>query len=191
MKIILASSSPRRRELMHYITDDFDVCTTNEDEILPENLDPYYAAEYLSLKKAAAASKHHPENIVIGCDTVIILNGKIIGKPKDSVNAFNILRAISGKQHDVVTGCTIICKGKIYSFSQKTSVMFYNISDNEIEEYIASGEPFDKAGGYGIQGKGALFIKGIEGDYYNVMGLPIAALAKKLKEVIKENKGDI
>lgn len=185
MKIILASGSPRRRELMHYITDNFEVCTSNAEEILPEDIDPYKAPEFLSAQKAMAVAAEHTDDIVIGCDTVVILDGKIMGKPKSADDAYNMLSSLANRKHDVITGCTIILEGKKYSFSEKTGVIFYDISDNEIKEYISTGEPFDKAGGYGIQGKAALFIKGIEGDYYNVMGLPIASLSRKLNSIIE------
>lgn len=185
MKIILASGSPRRRELMHYITDDFDVCTSNAEEILPKDIDPYKAPEFLSSQKAAAIAAENPNDIVIGCDTVVILDGKIMGKPKDVDDAYDMLSSLSNRKHDVVTGCTIMFKDRKCSFLEKTGVVFYDISDDEIKEYISTKEPFDKAGGYGIQGKAALFIKGIEGDYYNVMGLPISALYRKLNEIIE------
>lgn len=190
MKIYLASGSPRRRELMHYITDDFEVCTSDADETLPKGIDPYEAAQYLSAKKAAAAAKNYPNDIVIGCDTVVLIDGKILGKPSSDDDACNMLRTLSGRTHDVVTGCTVICNGTAYAFSETTAVHFYYLSEQEIEDYIATGEPSDKAGAYGIQGKGALFVKSINGDYYNVVGLPIAALSRKLKEVIKKNKGE-
>jgi len=190
MKIILASGSPRRRELMHYIIDDFEVCTSNVEEILLKDIDPYRAPEFLSYQKATAIAAENPNDIVIGCDTVVILDGKIMGKPKDADDAYNMLSSLSNRKHDVVTGCTIMFKGKKCSFSEKTGVIFYDVSDDEIKEYISTKEPFDKAGGYGIQGKAALFIKGIEGDYYNVMGLPVSALYRKLNEMIEINKGE-
>ncbi len=190
MKIILASDSPRRKELMHYITDDFEVCTSNADETLPQAIDPYKAAEYLSIQKASAVATEHSEDIVIGFDTVVIHNQKIMGKPNDDDDARSMLHFLSNSIHDVITGCTIICKGKVYSFSEKTSVHFYKLSDKEIDNYIDTGEPLDKAGSYGIQGKGALFIKEIKGDYYNVVGLPIAALSRKLNEIIEIHKGE-
>lgn len=190
MKIILASGSPRRRELMHYITDDFEVCTSNADETIPKTIDPYKAAEHLSVQKALAVAAEHSGDIVIGCDTVVIQNKKIMGKPKDNDDARSMLHLLSDRVHDVITGCAIIYKEKIHSFSEKTSVHFYKLSDKEIDSYINTGEPLDKAGSYGIQGKGALFIKGIEGDYYNVVGLPIAALSRKLNEITEINKGE-
>lgn len=185
MKTILASGSPRRRELMHYITDDFEVCISDADETLPDNILPYEAAQYLSAIKAESAAKQYPDDIVIGCDTVVLIDGKILGKPSSDDDAENILRTLSGRTHEVVTGCTIICGGTAHTFSETTAVEFYKLSDREIDDYIATGEPSDKAGAYGIQGKGALFVKGINGDYYNVVGLPIAALSRKLKEIIK------
>lgn len=190
MKIVLASGSPRRRELMNYITEDFIVCTSNAEENLPYGIDPFKAAEYLAVQKASAAATERPDDIVIGCDTIVIVDGKILGKPSGEEDARNMLRTLSGRTHDVVTGCAVACGGEIQSFSEKTGVSFYALSEEEIEEYLATGEPFDKAGGYGIQGKGALFVSGIKGDYYNVVGLPIAALSRKLREIIRQNKGE-
>lgn len=190
MKIVLASGSPRRRELMNYITEDFIVCTSNAEENLPYGIDPFKAVEYLAVQKASAAATERPDDIVIGCDTIVIVDGKILGKPSGEEDARNMLRTLSGRTHDVVTGCAVGYGGEIHSFSEKTGVSFYALSEEEIEEYLATGESFDKAGGYGIQGKGALFVSGIKGDYYNVVGLPIAALSRKLREIIRQNKGE-
>lgn len=190
MKIVLASGSPRRRELMNYITEDFSVCTSNADENLPGGIDPFEAAEYLAVQKARAVAAEHPDDIVIGCDTIVIVDGRILGKPASEDDARNMLRTLSGRTHDVVTGCAVVYGGETQFFSEKTGVSFYDLSEEEIEEYLATGEPFDKAGGYGIQGRGALFVSGINGDYYNVVGLPIAALSRKLKEIIRQNKGE-
>lgn len=185
LNIFLASGSPRRRELMHFITDNFEVCASDADETLPNDIAPHEAPEYLSEIKAAAAAKNHPDDVVIGCDTVVLIDGKILGKPSSDDDARIILRTLSGRTHEVVTGCTIIYKGTAHTFSETTLVEFYNLSEQEIDDYIATGEPSDKAGAYGIQGKGSLFVKSIKGDYYNVVGLPIASLSRKLKEIIK------
>ncbi len=179
--IILASQSPRRQELLHRITDDFEVIVSNADEILPGGISPEEAPVCLSAVKARAVAESHPDKLIIGADTVVILDGRILGKPRDKDDAFAMLRALSGKTHTVVTGCSIIKDGRERSFGESTQVEFYPLSDREIEDYIASGEPFDKAGGYGIQGKGSLFVKGITGDYFNVMGLPVGRLNRELK----------
>lgn len=182
--IFLASGSPRRRELMHLITDDFNVVSSHADETLPDGIDPYEAPKYLSAIKAAAAAINFSDDIVIGCDTVVICDGKILGKPASHDDAKNMLRTLSGRTHEVVTGCTIIYRGVTHTFSEITEVEFYKLTEQEIDDYIVTGEPSDKAGSYGIQGKGALFVKGIKGDYYNVVGLPIALLSRKLKELL-------
>ncbi|MGN0629738.1 MAG: Maf family protein, partial [Ruminococcus sp.] len=163
---------------------------SDADETLPDSIAHYEAAQYLSVKKAEAAAKKYPDDIVIGCDTVVLIDGKILGKPSSDDDARNILLTLSGRTHEVVTGCTILCRGTAHTFSETTAVGFYELSDREIDDYIATGESSDKAGAYGIQGKGALFVRKINGDYYNVVGLPIAALSRKLKEILKQNKGE-
>ncbi len=183
MALILASGSPRRRELMHLITDDFTVKTTDADETLPADIDPEKAAEYLAVQKAKAAAQLYPEDTIIGCDTTVIHDGMILGKPADRADAENMLSSLSGCTHEVITGTAIISGGSIISFSETTEVEFHSLSDSEIQSYLDTDEPYDKAGSYGIQGKGSLFIKGIKGDYFNVVGLPVASLYRKLKEI--------
>lgn len=179
--IILASKSPRRQELLHHITDDFEVIVSDADEVLPADITPEEAPVYLSAVKARAVADSHPDRLIVGADTVVILEGKVLGKPQDRDDAFRMLRALSGKIHTVITGCSIIAGGREHSFGESTRVEFYPLSDREIEDYLTSGEPFDKAGAYGIQGKGSLFVKGIEGDYFNVMGLPVGRLNRELR----------
>ena len=179
--IILASKSPRRQELLHHITDDFEVIVSDADEVLPEGISPEEAPVYLSRIKARAVADSHPDRIIIGADTVVILDGKVLGKPRDKNDAIRMLRTLSDRIHTVVTGCSIIKGDRICSFGDSTRVEFYPLTDREIEDYIASGEPFDKAGAYGIQGKGSLLVKGIEGDFFNVMGLPVGKLHRELK----------
>ena len=139
------------------------------------------AVEYLSKIKA------HPfresGKIVIGADTVVAIDGKILGKPKNEKDAFLMLKNLSGKEHSVFTGVTVIKNDKEVTFSVQTKVKFFELDDREIEDYISSGEPFDKAGAYGIQGKGSLFVEKIDGDYFNVVGLPISRLARQLKSI--------
>lgn len=183
MALILASGSPRRRELMHLITDDFTVKTTDADETLPADIDPAKAAEFLAVQKAKAAAELYPEDTVIGCDTTVIHDGRILGKPADRADAEKMLKALSGCTHQVITGAAIISGGRVFSFSETTQVEFYPLTDSEIQSYLDTDEPYDKAGSYGIQGKGSLFIKGIKGDYFNVVGLPVALLYRKLKEI--------
>ena len=185
MKIILASASPRRRELMNLITCDFTAVSTDADETLPDSIPADASSEYLSQVKARAAVKSFPDDIVIGCDTVVILGDTILGKPRDADQCREYLSMLSGKTHKVITGCTIIYNGNEHSFRQVTDVTFRTLSNEDIECYISTGEPFDKAGGYGIQGKGSLLIESICGDYFNVVGLPVSRLNQELKSIIK------
>lgn len=183
INIVLASASPRRKELLKLITSEFDIIPSDVDETLPEEIKSENAAEYLA--KIKARSIGNIENTaVIGCDTVVVIDGNILGKPKNREQCRSMLTSLSGKTHFVYTGVCIIYNSIEYSFAEKTEVIFYNLSEMEIEEYIETGEPFDKAGGYGIQGKGALLVKGINGDYFNVVGLPVSTLNRKLKEII-------
>lgn len=184
VKIILASSSPRRRELLKLITENFESISTDVDETLPENTDPLKASEYLSLIKAKAV-EYSSENIVIGCDTTVIIDNKILGKPNNSNQCREYLEMLSGRNHKVVTACSIVCGDNIRTFSEVTEVTFRTLLNEDIEWYISTGEPFDKAGGYGIQGKGSLLIERINGDYFNVVGLPVSRLNQELKMFIK------
>lgn len=184
VKIILASSSPRRRELLKLITEDFESISTDVDETLPENTDPFKASEYLSLIKAKAV-EYSSENIVIGCDTTVIIDNKILGKPNNINQCRGYLEMLSGRSHKVITACSIVCGDNIRTFSEVTEVTFRTLSNEDIEWYISTGEPFDKAGGYGIQGKGSLLIERINGDYFNVVGLPVSRLNQELKMFIK------
>lgn len=183
--IILASKSPRRQELIRNITDDFQVIVSDVEEVLPEGISPEEAPVYLSAIKARAVAADRPDRIVIGADTVVILDDEILGKPRDEDDAFHMLRSLSGKVHTVVTGCSIVLGDRILSFGESARVEFYPLSDREIEDYLKTGEPFDKAGAYGIQGKGCLLVKGIEGDFFNVMGLPVGKLYRELNGFLK------
>ncbi len=178
--IILASKSPRRQELITRITPDFEVMVAEEAKILPKDVTPDETPVYLAAYKAGSIAADRPDKTVIGADTVVIIDGQVLGKPRDRDDAARMLRLLSGRKHTVITGCCIIRGKRWLSFAESTSVEFYTLSDGEIAEYIATGEPFDKAGAYGIQGQGSLLVKGIEGDYFNVMGLPIARLKREL-----------
>ena len=184
VKIILASSSPRRREFLKLITEDFESISTDVDETLPENTDSLNASEYLSLVKAKAV-EYSSENIVIGCDTTVIIDNKILGKPNNINQCREYLEMLSGRNHKVITACSIVCGDNIRTFSEVTEVTFRTLSNEDIEWYISTGEPFDKAGGYGIQGKGSVLIERINGDYFNVVGLPVSRLNQELKMFIK------
>lgn len=181
MNIILASASPRRRELMKLITDDFTAVSLDVDETLPENCG-CHVSEYLAVLKAEKGAELYPDSIVIGCDTVVETDGKTLGKPKDADECRKFLKMLSGKTHYVTTSCCIIGFGNKITLSEKTAVTFRTLTDDDIEWYISTGEPFDKAGGYGIQGKGSLLIEKINGDYFNVVGLPVSELNQQLKK---------
>lgn len=181
--IILASGSPRRKELLSLITENFKIIPADIDENICEEVELLKQPQYLAEKKARFVFENgHQNDIVIGSDTGVFIDGKMLGKPTDSENAKQMLRQLSGRKHIVITGCSIISKDRCISFSEETIVDFYKLSDEEIDEYISTNEPLDKAGAYGIQGKGATLVKRIEGDYYNVVGLPVALLKRKLEQ---------
>lgn len=176
--IILASKSPRRRELLKYITDDFEIQSADVDETLPNGIEPCEAVKYLS--KIKAEPFRNSNDIVIGADTVVSINNEILGKPTDEEDAKKMLKLLSGKTHTVYTGVTIIKGDRQESFAQATEVTFHDLDDEIINKYIATGSPMDKAGAYGIQDFGALLVKKIDGDYFNVVGLPISTLYRFL-----------
>lgn len=188
-KIILASGSPRRKELLEQIGIEFDIITSDVDETtLITQPDEY--VKYLSRIKAQAVwdmvkdddDYRNEDVVVIGADTIVSNKGHILTKPKDTGNAFDILKELAGDCHQVYTGVTLIKNNNVVSnFAEKTDVYCNDISDNEIREYISTGEPMDKAGAYGIQGRFAAFIGKIDGDYNNVVGLPVARVYQELK----------
>ena len=183
--IILASASPRRQELLKLIFDDFIVEPSDIDETVRRSIELEQYPEYLALKKSRhVAEKNHFDDIVIGCDTGVFIGDIMLGKPKDEEQAREMLKLLSGKTHRVITGVSIFYKGQNISFSEVTEVEFYNLKDTDIDEYIATGEPMDKAGAYGIQGKGALLVKGIKGNFYNVVGLPVGELKQKINNLV-------
>lgn len=187
MQIILASASPRRKELLGMICPSFEVVVSTVEEILPSGIAAQDAPEYLARLKACDVAKQHPDALVIGADTSVLIENEILGKPKDADDAKRMLRLLSGAQHQVITGCCLCMGGRVHSFSQTTAVQFYPLSDREIDHYIASGEPFDKAGAYGIQQKGCVLVEGIQGDYFNVVGLPVAKLAREIKDFLNQS----
>lgn len=189
-RVILASQSARRRELMGYIFPEFDIIPSNADETPPEDIPAENIPEILAVRKALDVAKSYPEALVIGCDTVVILDGVIYGKPKDNADAFNMLRKLSGHTHTVVSGVCLCYSGKTMSFSQQTDVTFYPLKDEEIKEYIDISSPLDKAGSYGIQDRGGLFVEKINGDHYNVIGFPIARLKIELERFEKILRGE-
>lgn len=179
--IVLASASPRRQELIRLISEDIIVHPSDVDETIPENISAEAAPEFLAVKKAAAVAKQFPHDTVIGSDTSVIVDGIILGKPGDRDDAKRMLSLLSGKTHKVITGCAIFKNGRSISFSEVTKVKFHKLTDREIEEYLDRDEYKDKAGAYGIQGYASLLIEGINGDYFNVVGLPVSRLARALK----------
>lgn len=179
-QIILASQSPRRKELLSLIADSFEIIPADIDETLPQNTDVFSAAEILAAKKAQHIAKDNPDKLVIGCDTVVICEGKILGKPKTDTEAFEMLTLLSGKAHKVLSGVSLCKNGKTHSFTQSSDVYFYPLTEDEINAYIATGDPFDKAGGYGIQTQGFFMVEKIDGDYNNIVGLPVARLRREM-----------
>ena len=183
-KIVLASASPRRKQLLDQIGLKFEVEPSDFVEELDSGLEPHELARAISLKKASSVAKKHKNAVVIAADTLGVLEGKILGKPKTEDEAREMLAAMSGMSHSVITGFTILDadNGRTVSRSVETKVRFKELTEDEIDAYVRSGEPLGKAGAYAIQGLGAVLIESIEGDYFNVMGLPLSALAESLKE---------
>lgn len=182
MKLILASGSPRRKELLAMYTTAFTVCVSDFDESAVHADTPYHLVEKLARGKCLAVSTEHPGAVVIGCDTVVDVNGEVFGKPHDVNDARRMLHALSGATHVVHTGVCISDGTKTESFVDSCKVKFFTISDEEIEAYISTKEPYDKAGAYAIQGRAALWLDGIEGDYYTIMGLPVSRTIRLLKQ---------
>ncbi len=181
MEIILASASPRRKELLSLAGIEYTVVPSECKEILPENITPPRAVEELAKQKADDVFKRYPDCMIIAADTVVALGNVILGKPKDDDDAFQMLSSLSGNIHTVYTGVCIKTSDGEEVFHSATAVEFYKLTEEEIRDYIATGEPCDKAGSYGIQGKGSLLVKGINGDYFNVVGLPLAETVRNIK----------
>lgn len=183
-KIILASSSPRRKEILSKLQLPFEVQVGDYEEDMTLPFPPVELAKFLSNGKAESVSKNNSDAIIIAADTFIVHENKVLGKPKTESGAFEMLKMLSGKENDIVTGVTIIdaSTNKKISFHEITKVFMREISDEEINAYIKTGEPMDKAGSYALQGLGAIFINRIEGDFFNAMGLPLYRLAEELQK---------
>lgn len=199
-RIILASGSPRRKELLEQVGLEFEICPAKGEEVITSTVPSEVVLE-LSRQKAmeiatmvASYDEAHKDvttpcdKLVIGADTIVAYGDKILGKPKDEDDAKSMLRMLSGNTHSVYTGVTVVVmdendRAGIHSFYEKTDVTMYEMSEAEIDRYVASGEPMDKAGAYGIQGKCAIYISKIDGDYNNVVGLPVAKLYQELKSI--------
>jgi nucleoside triphosphate pyrophosphatase len=183
-RIILASASPRRKELLEKIGLKFEVESSDYAEDMRSELSPDELARSISLEKAKVVASKHKNAIVIAADTFIIFRGKILGKPNTQAEARKMLMMLKGKSHSVITGFTILDadKNKILTKSVETIINVKNLTSEEVNAYVKSGEPLDKAGAYGIQGLGSVIVEKIEGDYFNVIGLPLSALVEGLKE---------
>lgn len=183
MAIILASASPRRRELMNLITADYQVepSTLDESDITAET--PALLAKALAAAKCNDIAKNHPADVTIGCDTVVDCGGEVFGKPKDHADAVRMLRALSGGTHAVHTGVCIRQGERVNNFVVTSEVSFFPLSEAEIAFYTDTKEPYDKAGAYAIQGRAALWLDQINGDYYNIMGFPVSRVAAALREM--------
>ena len=182
MAFILASQSPRRKELLQRILPEFKIVPAEIDEKVNKDDTPIEYVQKMARKKAQQIAKDHPDEIIIGCDTIVALDNKILGKPVSREDGFSMLSELSGKTHDVYTSIVLLKKNQELATTVPAKVEFYELSDQEINCYLETDEYVDKAGAYGIQGQGALFVKQIEGDYYAIMGLPIASLYRMLQE---------
>ena len=190
MKLILASQSPRRRELLGLWGIPFEIRVPNADETMDPTGEPAQQVALVSRRKAEATPRDE-DAVVVAADTIVVCDGKILGKPKDPEDAARMLRLLSGRTHQVMTGLTVLYQDKVCSHTEVTQVTFRELSDSEILRYVRSGEPMDKAGAYGIQGGAALFAQGICGDYYNVVGLPVCRLVQVLQETVPQLMEDI
>ncbi|MFR8870046.1 Maf family protein [Paraclostridium sordellii] len=185
MNIILASGSPRRREILANTNAKFDVLTSDVDERIFKFEEPTQLVLRLAFEKCMDIAINNPESLVIGADTIVVLDNEILGKPKNEDEAFDMLSKLSNREHQVITGMSIVNienNKKIVDYTI-SNVKFKNLTDQDIRDYISTGECLDKAGSYGIQGYGALLVKEIQGDYFNIVGLPIS----KLSDILKVN----
>lgn len=184
-KLILASSSPRRKELLSYANIPFKIVVSQVEEHFNDKNEPHEIVQALALQKAeAVATKLDSDAVVLGADTIVTIDNQILGKPIDENEAKTMLRKLSNREHTVYTGVAIVSNTETTTFYEETKVQFWELSDKEIDDYIKSGEPFDKAGAYGIQKLGSILVKRIDGDYYNVVGLPISRAYRELKRFL-------
>ena len=185
MQLILASASPRRKELLGLFHIPFTIRVADIDETMDNTKSPYDEVARVSRMKALAVERQ-ADDIVIAADTIVVCGGKVLGKPGNEAEAVSMLQLLSGRDHQVMTGCTVLRGDRAETFTEVTDLHFRELSQKEIENYVASGEPMDKAGSYGIQGGAALFCERMVGDYYNVMGLPVCRLGQVLKQMAPE-----
>lgn len=182
--LILASGSPRRKELLAKLQIPFTSVASNENEDFQPTALPHEVVVELALRKAKSVSKDYPDAVIIGADTIVVLEQDILGKPVNREHAKQMLERLSGRTHAVLTGVAIVFEERIHCFYEKTDVTFWKLTPHEIEHYLTSGESFDKAGAYGIQGLGSLFVQSIQGDYFSVVGLPISRLNRELNKMM-------
>lgn len=185
MEVILASQSPRRKELMGLFHIPFAVRVADIDETMDQTKDPFDEVARVSRLKAEAVERG-ADDVIIAADTIVVCRGKILGKPRDTEDARQMLTLLSGTDHQVMTGLTVLRGNRCITCTEVTDIHFRTLSQKEILAYIATGEPMDKAGAYGIQGGAALFAEKMVGDYYNVMGLPVCRLAQLMKDIAPE-----
>ena len=183
MRYILASKSPRRKELIGEIIPKFEIITSEADETLPESIHPREGVEILAIRKGEGVAKANPDAVVISSDTLVELGGIPLGKPTDEADAVRMLRELSGKAHNVHTGVAIHYNGRVFSGVASTAVYFREMTDEEIKDYVSSGDPMDKAGSYGIQSGGGKFVEKIEGDYDTVVGLSLRLVKDLLSKI--------
>ena len=186
MKIILASQSARRRDILENLGIKFDIKVSRVDESMDPHISAGENVEAVSLRKAMAVETElgigvEDDSLIIASDTVVVCDGAILGKPRDKAHATEMMRMLSGRRHSVISGIAVIYRGKRISAHEETEVEFRALSDGDIEAYVSTDEPYDKAGGYGIQDKASVFVRGIHGDYLNVVGLPVFRLFQLLE----------
>ena len=185
MNLILASASPRRQELLRIFGCPFTVRAADIDETMDPDKAPFDEVARVSRQKAQAIAAGQ-DDVIIAADTIVVCCGKVLGKPRDAEDARRMLSLLSGRDHQVMTGCTVVRGSRAVTFTEVTDLHFRPLLPQEIQRYILSGEPMDKAGAYGIQGGAALFCQRMEGDYYNVMGLPLCRLGQVLRDMAPE-----
>lgn len=182
MSLILASASPRRKELLQRMGLEFTVCLAQHDETMDPQKDPAQEVQRVSLLKAEAVrALCRKEDVIIAADTVVVCEGLVMGKPASQEEAVSMLSRLSGREHQVITGLSVLQGERVETVSVTTTLRFRSLREEEIRAYVATGEPMDKAGAYGIQGKASVFVEGLYGDYYNVMGLPVCTLTTILR----------
>lgn len=186
MEVILASQSPRRRELMALVHTPFTVRVAHVDETMDPAKSPFDEVARVSGLKAEAVPRN-PEDIVIAADTVVVCDGQVLGKPADEADAVRMLTLLSGREHQVMTGITLLRGERRVTHTEVTAIHFRSLTPEEITAYVRTGEPMDKAGSYGIQGGAAVFAHRLEGDYFNVVGLPVCRLSLLLKQIMEES----